>query len=226
MAEPEIEESYRLLSKMYVAAGFKSQKEFARKARLTRGYVCQLLKPRSNGGREPSPEVADRLADVCGRTAAERLRYREQLLVARAARYAPQYRAAMQRSAATAPGMDRDFLRLVRQDLARLSSRQRRKALASAGLPAKLLQQVLRGKAVMDLGQVGRLAKALGRNPGHYLFVAKISDEAFRQLAVDEPEFTSALFDLKRPALESAIAMVIGLEEKTPSSRSRRRSSS
>lgn len=222
MADPVIEESYRLLSKMYVAAGFRSQKEFARKAGLTQAYVSQLLTPKSAGGREPSPEVAARIAAVCGRTAAERQRYREQLEAARAARFAPQYRAVMQRLATTAPGMDPDFLRLMRNDLARLSSRSRRKAIASAGLPPRLLQQVLRGKAVMDLGQVGRLAKALGRNPAHYLFVAKISDDAFRRLAVEEPEFTSALFELKRPILESVMAMVIGLEEKTLSRRSRR----
>lgn len=225
MADPVIEESYRLLSKMYVAAGFRSQKEFARKAGLTQPYVSQLLTPKSAGGREPSPEVAARIADVCGRNPGERQRYREQLEAARAARFAPQYRAVMQRLATTAPGMDPDFLSLMRKDLARLSSRSRRKAIASAGLPPRLLQQVLRGKAVMDIGQVGRLAKALGRNPGHYLFVAKISDEVFRRLAIEQPEFTSALFDLKGPALSSAIAMVMGLDERTSSTRSRHRSS-
>jgi len=223
VAEPDIEEAYRLISRMYVAAGFRSQKEFARKAKLTQAYVSQLLTPKSAGGREPSPGVAARIAEVCGRTAAERQRYREQLEEARVARYAPTYRAVMQRAPRTPPGMDPEFLRLVRKDLARLSSRNRRKAIAFAGFPTRLLQQVLRGKAVMDLGQVGRLAKALGRNPGHYLFVAKLSDEEFRRLAVEEPEFTSALFDLKRPALESAIAMVIALDEKTPSARARRR---
>ena len=226
MADPVIEESYRLLSKMYVAAGFRSQKEFARKAGLTQAYVSQLLTPKSAGGRESSPAVATRIAEVCGRTAAERQRYREQLDEARVARLMPQYRAVLQRAATTAPGMDRDFLRLLRNDLHRLTSRRRRKAVASAGLPPRLLQQVLRGKAVMDMGQVGRLAKALGRNPGHYLFVAKISDEAFRRLAIEEPDFTSAFFDLKRPALESAMAMVIGLEapaKKTLPTRSRRR---
>lgn len=224
MAQLDAKEAYRLIAKMYTAR-FKSQAEFAKTARLSQSYVCQLLKPLRAGGREPSPQVAAHIAEVCGRTPAERQRYREQLEEARLARYAPTYRTVMERAAKTAPGMDADFLRLVRQDLARLSSRNRRKALATAGLPARLVEQVLRGKAMMDVGQVGRLAKGLGRNPGHYLFVAKLSDEEFRRLAVEEPEFTSALFDLNRPALESAIAMVIALDEKTPSPRTRRRSS-
>lgn len=224
MAKPVIEGAYRLLSRMYVAAGFTSQKAFARRAGLTQAYVSQLLA----GERQPSPEVAARIADVCGRTAGERQRYRRQFEEARAARFMPGYRAVLDRALITTPGMDPDFLRLLRKDLDRLSSQKRRRAIASAGLPAKLLGQVFRGKAMLDMGQVGRLAKALGRNPGHYLFVAKIADAAFRRLALEQPDFTSALFDLKRPALQNAMAIVIALHQpatKVATRRAHRRSS-
>ena len=222
MKEAGIEESYRLLSKMYVAAGFKSQKEFARRAGLSQGYVSALLKPKSEGGREPSPSVAERIADLCGRTAGERQRYRDLLRQARVVSFVPDFQGVTPQEATSAPGMDPEFLTMLRNDLTRLPSRQRRKGIASAGLSSRMIQQVLRGKAVLDMWRLGRLAKGLGRNPGMYLGVAKLSDESFRRLAIESPDFVSALFDLDPPALLNVMHLVIGMNPPGNKNKARR----
>ena len=136
------EQVYQLIQRMYRAAGFQGQQQFATKIGVTQGYVSNLLKPLNKGGREPSEEIANKIADVCARSEHERMQYRQMLNQARIVRFFPGGLPDPVIVELPRLGMDAQFLKMLDKDLQQLPLDQRRQVVRKARLSYRHLLKV------------------------------------------------------------------------------------
>lgn len=212
-----------LVKRMYRQRRWGSQTEFAQALGVAQGYVSNLLKPRAQGGRVPSEAMANRIADVCGRNAPERRRFRLLLYQARVAEEFPEAVQSVPESMVPPLAMPAAFLERLRTDWSRQSVEKRRKIMRDAKMTVRHVIQVLRGQALMDQWEVVRLAQHLSEDPAVYVELAGYVPVPLRQLAKRSSTFLGDLSRLSQPAFNEVMDKGLGLSRvKKP----RRRSSS
>lgn len=209
------EQVYQLIQRMYRAAGFQGQQQFATKIGVTQGYVSNLLKPLNKGGREPSEEIANKIADVCARSEHERMQYRQMLNQARIVRFLPGGLPDPVIVELPRLGMDAQFLKMLDKDLQQLPLDQRRQVVRKARLSYRHLLKVLRGEALLDHWQVMRLAQGLRRNPMVYLLASRLISKELSELAATNPEFVDQMFRLSPRPVNDLLSKLSSLSDTT-----------
>ena len=187
------------------AAGYRSQREFAKEFQVSQGSISNYCLP--NSGRKPGPEMIRRIAQFCGQTAAKRTEYEQAMLRARAHYVFPRM-GVDELSIPTIPlGMPAVFRQRIEQDMVKYPRRRLRDRLMRATVPWRLLNRVLQGEAILTVEQVRRVAQVLGASEEIYLALANEPTQEFHRMISGQHDLLAALLRMP-PASRKDLELV------------------
>ena len=187
------------------AAGYRSQREFAKELKVSQGSICNYCRP--NSGKKPGHEMIRRIAQFCGQTAAKRTEYEQAMLRARAHYVFPRM-SAEELSIPTIPlGMPAVFRQRIEQDMVKHFRRRLRDRLMAANVPWRLLNRVLQGEAILTVEQVRRVAQVLGASEEIYLALANEPTQDFHRMISGQHDLLAALLSMP-PASRKDLELV------------------
>lgn len=199
-------QSHDVIQRIYRNSRLRTRQALAEALGVTGAYVTKMMLTPEDGGSIPRERVADKIAEVCGRNAAQRTLYRQMLREARRAAQYPETAEWVPEHALPPLRMPKPFCDRLTKDLGKLTVRQRRALASQVKLTYRELQEVLRGTRVLDPWQVMQVAQALSSSIERYLALAEYVSEAPPEQATD---FLLGMSEkLSRPSYNEVIGKV------------------